>query len=64
MSVKVNRNEGMETKAGFVPQVESGDLPEEAGRGREPMASRLHTETQSGEKETSCVSVVKVKLLH
>lgn len=36
----------------FVLQVESRDLPEEAGRRGKPVASRLHPEAQSGERHT------------
>ena len=34
------------------PQVESRDLPEEAGCRGQPLASGLHPETQSGEQQT------------
>lgn len=35
----------------FVPQAESRDLFEKASCWRKPMASRLHTKTQSGKKD-------------
>ena len=42
----------MNTECVFL-QVESRDLPEEAGCGGKPLASGLHPETQSGEQQTA-----------
>lgn len=51
-SVTVRVNWGGKTfLACFVPQAESRDLFEKASCWRKPMASRLHTKTQSGKKD-------------